>query len=59
MVHLLQHSSAFLLAVDREQSFAAFFPDDTADPETLLNHADTAMYETKMSGGNGYNFWAP
>lgn len=30
----------------------SLFPSDAADGETLLRHADTAMYEAKASGGN-------
>ncbi len=30
----------------------SLFPEDAADGETLLRHADTAMYEAKTAGGN-------
>ncbi|HET7601180.1 MAG TPA: EAL domain-containing protein [Gemmatimonadales bacterium] len=36
----------------------ALFPDDGEDVETLLAHADTAMYEAKRQGGNGYQLFA-
>jgi diguanylate cyclase len=35
----------------------ARFPDDGADMETLLIHADTAMYQSKEQGGNSYSFY--
>jgi diguanylate cyclase (GGDEF)-like protein len=34
-------------------------PDDGADSETLLQHADAAMYHAKKKGRNTYQFFAP
>jgi diguanylate cyclase (GGDEF)-like protein len=34
-------------------------PDDGTDAETLLQHADAAMYHAKKNGRNGYQFFAP
>ncbi|HEY4090702.1 MAG TPA: EAL domain-containing protein [Luteibacter sp.] len=33
------------------------FPDDAYDAESMLRNADTAMYEAKMQGRNGYRFF--
>jgi diguanylate cyclase (GGDEF)-like protein len=34
-------------------------PGDGADVETLIKHADTAMYQAKDGGRNGYRFFKP
>ncbi|SEI77780.1 PAS domain S-box-containing protein/diguanylate cyclase (GGDEF) domain-containing protein [Allopseudospirillum japonicum] len=35
------------------------FPDDDADADTLLRHADQAMYQAKQAGRNGYHLFDP
>ena len=35
------------------------FPDDGADADTLLQHADAAMYHAKKNGRNAFQFFAP
>jgi len=35
----------------------AVFPDDGEDAETLIKHADTAMYQAKEQGRRGYRFF--
>lgn len=37
----------------------AFFPDDAVDYDTLLQHADIAMYQAKEAGRNAYRFFEP
>lgn len=37
----------------------ALYPDDGADIVTLMRHADTAMYQVKAKGRNGWSFYAP
>jgi diguanylate cyclase (GGDEF)-like protein len=37
----------------------AVHPGDGDDPETLLQHADIAMYRAKELGGNGFQFFRP
>ena len=37
----------------------AVFPQDGADPETLLRHADLAMAHVKRSGGSSAHFFEP
>lgn len=36
----------------------SIFPDDGPDGDTILKHADTAMYHAKASGRNNYQFYA-
>ncbi|BBA32572.1 hypothetical protein sS8_0607 [Methylocaldum marinum] len=37
---------------------ASVYPTDGEDMETLLKHADTAMYRTKEEGGSGFRLYA-
>jgi diguanylate cyclase (GGDEF)-like protein/PAS domain S-box-containing protein len=38
---------------------ATVYPIDRSDADTLLRHADHAMYNAKQSGRNGYQFFDP
>jgi diguanylate cyclase (GGDEF)-like protein len=35
----------------------SLYPDDGRDMDTLLQHADTAMYSVKRKGHSGYRFY--
>lgn len=37
----------------------AVYPNSGVDPDVLLKNADTALYEVKAGGGNGYRFHRP
>lgn len=37
----------------------SLYPDDNADPDTLLRHADQAMYQAKEAGKNRYQLFDP
>jgi diguanylate cyclase (GGDEF)-like protein/PAS domain S-box-containing protein len=47
--HSIQVSTSFGIA---------FYPDHSQDPETLLHHADQALYQAKKQGRNTYAFYA-
>jgi len=38
---------------------ASLYPADNADPDTLLRHADQAMYQAKQAGKNRYQLFDP
>ena len=61
----LQREFRTAFRVNNRESFIAFsvgiaiYPEDGADPETLVKNADIAMYEAKYAGKNVYRFCSP
>ena len=61
MLHAMSHPHH----VDRHELHVSMsigvsvYPDDGTDAETLIKHADTAMYQEKKSGRHGYRFFQP
>lgn len=61
----LQHLLADPFRLDEKEVFLgasigiSLFPDDGVDGETLLRHADLAMYAAKEGGRNTFQFFAP
>jgi diguanylate cyclase (GGDEF)-like protein len=61
---LLAEVEAPLVVQRRELAISAsigiaLYPDDAADHEELVRHADTAMYAAKRLGGARYSFFRP
>lgn len=56
-------SQPYLLGDDQAKVSASIgitlYPDDGADPDLLLRHADQAMYIAKLNGGNRYFMFDP
>lgn len=53
-LHIAGHSLSITVSIG-----IAIYPKDDSDVTVLLTKADTAMYETKSSGRNGYRFYTP
>lgn len=52
--HILEHDLHITASIG-----IALFPDDGTTAETLVKHADMAMYASKESGRNTFNFFSP
>jgi diguanylate cyclase (GGDEF)-like protein/PAS domain S-box-containing protein len=64
IVRMMEAIKPPLVLLDREISVTAslgatIFPDDSADPDSLLRHADQAMYLAKQSGKNCFKLFNP
>lgn len=62
--HLIAALREPIWSGDREHTFTAsigiaLFPDDGTDEASLLRHADIAMYQAKLAGGNAYQLFTP
>ncbi|WP_199098341.1 GGDEF and EAL domain-containing protein [Dyella sp. ASV21] len=61
LMRLWQNSSASKMN-DFNVTFSvgiSVYPEDAADAEAMLRNADTALYEVKVHGRNGYRFYTP
>ena len=52
--HVSEHNVAISASIG-----VTLYPQDNADPETLLRHADQAMYAAKQAGRNRYHLFDP
>nr|WP_274620576.1 GGDEF domain-containing protein [Colwellia maritima] len=50
---ILEHNTYHLTA----STGVTLYPNDHSDLDTLIRHADQAMYQIKLSGGNGYHLF--
>ncbi|MGQ0659033.1 MAG: putative bifunctional diguanylate cyclase/phosphodiesterase [Chromatiales bacterium] len=59
----IQHALSLPLTVGSQETFAAAsigiscYPDDGRDADTLVKHADSAMYRAKENGRNSFQFF--
>jgi PAS domain S-box/diguanylate cyclase (GGDEF) domain len=65
VVNKLQEEFVRPILTEENEIYATFstgislYPEDGDQPEELLRHADTAMYNAKKAGSNQYCFYAP
>jgi diguanylate cyclase (GGDEF)-like protein/PAS domain S-box-containing protein len=65
VIHKILNAFSLPFHLDRHEAFVTasigitIFPDDTEDPQVLMQNADAAMYRAKEQGRNTFQFFTP